>query len=118
MARLPSSFLAARIAAVVSLLVPSMLAAQADPGTLTGRVTAGGEAVPGAAVVIMGIGRNTQTRPDGTYRLTLPAGRYEVRVRLIGLIQAVAPSFNFPRTTIGDGTDHIRPATLRSLAPD
>jgi iron complex outermembrane receptor protein len=34
------------------------------------------------------------------------------------IIQAVAPSFNFPRTSIGDGTDHIRPATLRGLAPD
>jgi iron complex outermembrane receptor protein len=187
MALLPSSFFAARFAAIVLLLAPSMLVAQASTGTLAGRVTAGGEAVPGAAVVIMGTGRNTQTRPDGTYRLTLPTGRYEVRVRLIGytsgrdsatissgqtttlnfslqrapatleavttlgtrgqartvidapapidvlsaadikatgrtetaqMIQAVAPSFNFPRTTIGDGTDHIRPATLRSLAPD
>jgi iron complex outermembrane receptor protein len=34
------------------------------------------------------------------------------------IIQAVAPSFNFPRTSVGDGTDHIRPATLRGLAPD
>ncbi|MEO8562758.1 MAG: TonB-dependent receptor, partial [bacterium] len=30
----------------------------------------------------------------------------------------IAPSFNFPRTSIGDGTDHVRPATLRSLSPD
>ena len=34
------------------------------------------------------------------------------------MIQALAPSFNFPRTTIGDGTDHVRPATLRGLSPD
>ena len=34
------------------------------------------------------------------------------------MIQAVAPSFNFPRATIADGTDHIRPATLRGLSPD
>ncbi len=34
------------------------------------------------------------------------------------LLQALVPSFNFPRATIGDGTDHIRPATLRGLAPD
>ena len=34
------------------------------------------------------------------------------------MLQAVAPSFNFPRATIADGTDHIRPATLRGLAPD
>ena len=30
----------------------------------------------------------------------------------------VAPSLNFPRPSITDGTDHIRPATLRGLAPD
>lgn len=30
----------------------------------------------------------------------------------------VAPSLNFPRPAVTDGTDHIRPATLRGLAPD
>ncbi len=30
----------------------------------------------------------------------------------------MAPSLNFPRPSITDGTDHIRPATLRGLAPD
>ena len=34
------------------------------------------------------------------------------------IIQALAPSFNFPRATISDGTDHTRPATLRGLSPD
>jgi iron complex outermembrane receptor protein len=34
------------------------------------------------------------------------------------IIQALVPSFNFPRPSLTDGTDHIRPATLRGLAPD
>jgi iron complex outermembrane recepter protein len=34
------------------------------------------------------------------------------------LIQSLAPSFNFPRPTISDGTDTVRPATLRGLGPD
>ena len=34
------------------------------------------------------------------------------------VIQMLAPSFNFPRPTISDGTDHIRPSTLRGLGPD
>src|SRR5205814_4409130 len=34
------------------------------------------------------------------------------------IIQKVAPSFNFPRPTISDGTDSVRPATLRGLGPD
>src|SRR4051812_14544597 len=34
------------------------------------------------------------------------------------VIQSIAPSFNFPRPTITDGTDTVRPATLRGLGPD
>jgi iron complex outermembrane receptor protein len=34
------------------------------------------------------------------------------------IIESIAPSFNFPRPTISDGTDSVRPATLRSLGPD
>lgn len=34
------------------------------------------------------------------------------------VIQALAPSLNFPRPTITDGTDTVRPATLRGLGPD
>ena len=34
------------------------------------------------------------------------------------VIQPVAPSFNFPRPSITDGTDTVRPATLRGLGPD
>jgi len=34
------------------------------------------------------------------------------------VILALAPSFNFPRPTITDGTDTVRPATLRGLGPD
>jgi iron complex outermembrane receptor protein len=33
-------------------------------------------------------------------------------------LSSAAPSLNFPRPSITDGTDHIRPATLRGLAPD
>ena len=175
-----------RAGALLALVVLAP-AANAQTGTLSGRVTSSGEGVAGATVVVTGMGRGTQTRSDGSYRIALPAGRYEVRARQIGyssardsativadqtttldfvvqrsvatleavttlgsrgqqrtvidapapidvlssaeikatgrtetaqMIQAVAPSFNFPRTSIGDGTDHVRPATLRSLAPD
>jgi iron complex outermembrane receptor protein len=40
------------------------------------------------------------------------------RTETAQMLQAIAPSINFPRATIADGTDHIRPATLRGLAPD
>jgi iron complex outermembrane receptor protein len=34
------------------------------------------------------------------------------------ILQKLTPSFNFPRPTIADGTDSVRPATLRNLGPD
>jgi iron complex outermembrane recepter protein len=40
------------------------------------------------------------------------------RTETAQIIQSLAPSLNFPRATIADGTDHTRPATLRGLAPD
>jgi iron complex outermembrane receptor protein len=33
-------------------------------------------------------------------------------------MSTAAPSMDFPRPAITDGTDHVRPATLRGLAPD
>jgi iron complex outermembrane receptor protein len=157
-------------------------------GTVKGRVSApNGEPLPGASISATGTLRGAIARGDGTYQFTLPAGRYEVRARVLGyavsvdsitvsagatitkdfspqrvattletvailgsrgeertvasapvpidvlsvadlqqsgrtetaqMLQAVAPSFNLPRATIADGSDHIRPATLRGLAPD
>jgi iron complex outermembrane receptor protein len=36
----------------------------------------------------------------------------------MAVIQRLAPSFNFPRTTIADGSASVRPASLRGLGPD
>jgi iron complex outermembrane recepter protein len=189
--------------AVAFVVMPPTAAAQ-ETRAVTGRVTGeAGEPLQGATVTASGTTRVAVTRDDGSYRLVLPPGRYQLRARLIGYaavresvtvaprsssragevvqasetagnavnrdfrlaravttleavavlgtrgeertvisapvpidvlssveirqmgrvetaqaIQAVAPSFNFPRTSIADGTDHIRPATLRGLAPD
>src|SRR5690349_2019858 len=83
MAAFSASFSAFAVRAVLALLlIPAALAAQT--GTLSGRVTAATEPVAGAAVVVTGMGRGAQTRTDGSYSITLPPGRYEVRTRLIG----------------------------------
>ena len=175
------------VLAVLSFLFPSLLAAQST-GTVSGRVTdTQGGPLQGATVSLVGTTRGGIVRSDGSYRITAPAGRYEIRARLLGytpradsvtvtagsnvtksftldraatsieavsvigtrgeertvidapvpidvlsslevrstgrtetsqMIQALAPSFNFPRTTLGDATDNVRPATLRGLSPD
>ena len=40
------------------------------------------------------------------------------RTELNQILAATVPSFNFNQTAISDGSDIIRPATLRGLAPD
>ena len=169
------------------ILHGSTLSAQST-GAIAGRVTGpAGEVLPGASVTVTGTTRGAITRSDGTYQVTLPAGRYEVRARSLGyaasaesvtvapsattavnfavariatsletvailgsrgeqrtvisapvpidvlsvadlqqsgrtetaqMLEAVAPSVNFPRPSVADGSDHIRPATLRGLSPD
>ena len=34
------------------------------------------------------------------------------------ILQTLSPAFNFPRPTVSDGADTVRPATLRGLGPD
>ncbi|MGH2709202.1 MAG: TonB-dependent receptor, partial [Actinomycetota bacterium] len=171
----------------ITLAVP--LSAQTQSAVVTGRVTdqGSGEAIAGARVFVFGSTQSATTRQDGSYRLQLNPGTYELRATFIGygavrdtvrvtggepvshdfqlgreplaleelavigtraaertsteapvpvdvltateikqsgrtetaqIIQSLAPSFNFPRPTVTDGTDHTRPATLRGLSPD
>lgn len=157
-------------------------------GTVTGRVTSDdGEPVAAATVIVAGTQYGVAAKSDGTYRLQLRPGRYELLARFIGyapardsitvtdggtvtanftllraaatleavavvgsrarprtviespvpvdilspaeikstgrtetaqILQQLAPSVNFPRATISDGTDHVRPLTLRGLGAD
>lgn len=50
--------------------------------------------------------------------LTTAEIRQTGAVETAQIIQLLAPSFNFPRATVSDGTDHVRPSTLRGLGPD
>jgi iron complex outermembrane receptor protein len=40
------------------------------------------------------------------------------RTETAAVLAMLVPSLNFPRTSVTDGTDHVRPATLRGLGPD
>ncbi len=180
-----------RFAAVLLLaagLLPSGAAAQSF-GTISGTIVDAKTrtGLPGVNLIVLGTQTGTTTRADGTYRLRLAAGTYELQVSFIGydrvrekvtvtagqevtkdfalsenliglgevivtgtrradrtvvesavpidvlpvteirqtgltetsqLIQMAVPSLNFPRPSIADGTDHLRPATLRGLGPD
>ena len=173
----------------VSSVTWSASAVAQTTGTVSGKVSLSGtdERLVGVTIQVAGTTFAAISRGDGSYRLTLRPGRYELRVRLLGysgtrdsvtvvagrdqakdftmsrsvtqlaaaavtgtraeertvvtspvpidvlnagelrstgrsetaqVIQMLAPSFNFPRPSVSDGTDHVRPATLRGLGAD
>src|SRR5438874_7252716 len=73
------------------------------------------------AAVIIGTRSHDRTvlnSPVPVDVLTPTEIRQTGQVETSQIIQLLAPSFNFPRPTVADGTDHIRPSTLRGLGPD
>ena len=72
-------------------------------------------------VVVTGTRVAARTRLDSLAPVdVLSAGGADLQgtTELAEALATAAPSLNFPRPSITDGTDHIRPATLRGLAPD
>ncbi len=76
---------------------------------------------PPVAVVVLGSRSSAKTALD----TAAPVGLISTKdlqnagpLELGKLLQTLDPSFNFSTTFISDGTDIIRPATLRSLGPD
>ena len=79
----------AQISALIcSLAVSAVLQAQ-SLGTLTGHVIGANGGLAGASVTITGSQRTAVTRSEGSYQLSVPAGRYEVRARFVGFIESI-----------------------------
>jgi iron complex outermembrane receptor protein len=78
-------------------------------------------AVPLDEIVAVGTRRLNRTVTESPVPVdVLPAAVIESTglIETSQILQRLAPSVNFPRTAISDGTDHLRPVTLRGLAPD
>jgi iron complex outermembrane receptor protein len=82
---------------------------------------AAGAPEPDSAIIVTGTRRSDRTVADspvpvdviGTEAIA-NSGQTETNKILNNLV----PSFNFPQPSIADGTDALRPATLRGLSPD
>ncbi|HEU4780835.1 MAG TPA: TonB-dependent receptor [Steroidobacteraceae bacterium] len=105
--------LRAAIAAALGLAASPVLLAQETP--------ADGDEEDIGEVVVTGTRVATRTRLDTLVPVdVLPQEVLTASgsTELAEALSTAAPSLNFPRPSITDGTDHIRPATLRGLAPD
>ncbi|MDG3439986.1 TonB-dependent receptor plug domain-containing protein [Nitrospirillum amazonense] len=72
-------------------------------------------------VVVTGTRRSDRTVASSPVPIdVLPVDELEKTglVQTTQMLRALVPSFNFPQPANTDGTDHVRPATLRGLSPD
>ncbi|MEA3065013.1 MAG: iron complex outerrane recepter protein, partial [Sphingomonadales bacterium] len=92
--------------------------AQADPATPnTAEPTAGND----ETIVITGTRRTDRTVADSPVPVdVIGADQIENtgQTETAKILNQLVPSFNFPQPSIADGTDVLRPATLRGLSPD
>ncbi len=92
---------------------------------LAAPVTAQSAGQPGAPdieqVVVTGTRVANRSALDTTVPVDVVSGGELENLGITEVSQALSvtvPSFNFPRPGLNDGTDTVRPATLRGLAPD
>ncbi len=111
-----------RFAGCLSLLLVGLLAAGVAADQHESE-SADDEPIQLQELVVVGVGTRAEGRSitDSpvpvdvvTEQEILETGHTEVG----RVIQALIPSFNFSSSTISDGTDSVRPATLRGLGPD
>ncbi len=99
---------------------------------LTTVACAGGLATPAVAQNPVASAEDSPIIVTGTRRTDRTVADSPVPVDVIGsdaiensgqvetnrILNSLVPSFNFPQPSIADGTDALRPATLRGLSPD
>ncbi|HWW72848.1 MAG TPA: TonB-dependent receptor [Duganella sp.] len=104
-----------------TLLASAILLLVAGPGLAQTQAAADEQLAKEQTVVVLGSRTVAKTALD----TSAPVGLISLKdmqtagpLELGKLLQTLDPSFNFSSTFVSDGTDSIRPATLRSLGPD
>ena len=112
--------LLARLAVSASVMAIS-LAAPAHAQTVPAAAQAAEDEADDAAIVVTGSRFAGRTAADSTVPIDVIAAEQLTRggaTETNKLLSQLVPSFNFPQPSLTDGTDSLRPATLRGLAPD
>jgi iron complex outermembrane receptor protein len=104
-----------------TLLASAILLLVAGPGLAQTQAAADEQLAKEQTVVVLGSRTVAKTALDTSSPVGL-IGLKDMQtagpLELGKLLQTLDPSFNFSSTFVSDGTDSIRPATLRSLGPD
>src|SRR4051794_29245022 len=100
-------------------LAASPTSAQVSPPAAPAAANRGSE--PDAPIIVTGTRRTDRTVADSPVPvdvLNADAIANSGQTETNKILNDLVPSFNFPQPSIADGTDALRPATLRGLSPD
>ena len=106
---------------IIGLL--SGLSAKAQTYTVQGRViNTQAEAVPFATIQVKGTPQGTTARADGTYELSLGAGRYQLQVSVIGYksmeLSLQVPDSNYAYIVLQTEAQNLSEVVVRAKAKD
>ncbi len=99
----------AAIAAFATFSMPGVLNAQSADDDLIEEIVTIGSRAPGRVSTDLPVAVDSFSETDMEATGETEVGR---------MLQKLSPSFNFSSSSISDGTDALRPATLRGLGPD
>ncbi|MGX7896385.1 TonB-dependent receptor plug domain-containing protein [Tsuneonella sp. HG222] len=114
-----SVFLASAATAIVASVAFSQPAFAQDG--VESEASVEGEEIPQNQIIVTGTRRSDRTVADSPVPIDVIGGEALTDsgyTEVNKLLNQLVPSFNFPQPSLTDGTDALRPATLRGLAPD
>ncbi|WP_231613466.1 MULTISPECIES: TonB-dependent receptor [unclassified Pseudoalteromonas] len=106
-----------KLSGVSAAILPALLAANTQGVNAAEDVAQ--EKIEKIAIVGSRVaGRSVEDLPVPVDILSAEALENTGQTEVGRMLQSIAPSFNFSSSSISDGTDALRPATLRGLGPD
>ena len=105
----------------LAIIAPAQAQQSGAPAAPPPAAAAEGETPDESTIVVTGTRRTDRTVADSPVPIDVIGGEELARTGLTEtnkILNQLVPSFNFPQPSIADGTDVLRPATLRGLSPD
>jgi iron complex outermembrane receptor protein len=115
------SWLLSGISAAAFAAAPASAQEQPAPPVEQAEEAQADRIAEGNAIIVTGTRRTDRTLADSPVPIDVigaEAIQNSGQTETNRILNDLVPSFNFPQPSIADGTDALRPATLRGLSPD